>query len=161
MLYRLYQPGDFAQLYAIEERCFEPPVRFTRRYLRQIIESRGSATWIAEEDGKPAGFSVVEWTGEREKSLAYIQTIEVAPEYRRRGIGLELLRRAEASAAAAGALLIWLHVDAENEAALQLYRAQGYEQRGRQEHYYARHRAAEIYCKPLGAAGGETSLRAE
>jgi ribosomal protein S18 acetylase RimI-like enzyme len=149
MLFRHYLPGDFAQLYAIEEICFQPPLRFSRRYMQQIVGSGDSTTWIAEDDGVMAGFAVVECIEDMEGKIAYIQTIEVAPEYRKRGVGAELLRRVGESARAAGAILIWLHVDAENEAAIRLYRAHGYLRQGRREHYYARERAAEIYVKGL------------
>ena len=145
VLYRPYRLGDFAQLYAIEEICFEPPVRFSRRYMQQIIGSKTSATWIAEEDGMMAGFTVIDCREELEGNIAYIQTIEVAPAFRRRGTGAELLRLVDQSARGAEAILVWLHVDAQNEAAIRLYRAHGYQRQGRQEHYYARGRAAEIY----------------
>lgn len=95
------------------------------------------------------GFAVVEWTTEETQNTAYIPTLEVLAEHRRRGIAAELLRRLEESAALAGAGLIWLHVDVENEAAIRLYRGAGYEQKGRHEHYYARYRAAEVYMKGL------------
>ncbi len=154
MHYRLYQLGDFAQIYAIEDVCFLPPVRFGRGTMRELIESPTSATWIAEEDARIVGFAIVEWTLEPAHAAAYIPTIEVLPEQRRRGVGVELLRRLEASATAAGAGLIWLHVDAENEPAIRLYRAQGYQRQGRHEHYYALSRAAEIYMKQITAATG-------
>src|ERR1700760_688329 len=96
--YRLYHPDDFAQFYAIEEICFQPPIRFSRRYLRQIIERSNSVTWVAEQDGRVAGFSVVDFSTEDDRTFAYIQTIEVAPGYRNQGIGTELLRRMEDSA---------------------------------------------------------------
>ncbi len=83
------------------------------------------------------------------ESAAYIQTLEVHPAFRGRGIGAELLCRAEGSARAAGALSIELHVDVENAAAIRLYESHGYTRRGREENYYARHRAAFIYAKPL------------
>jgi len=147
--YRLYNPEDFAQFYAIEEICFQPPVRFSRRYLRQIIERGNSVTWVAEQDGSVAGFSVADFTTEFDHTFAYVQTIEVAPAHRNRGIGSELLRRMEDSARAARATVIWLHVDAANEAAIHLYQAHGYRHQGRQEHYYYRGRAADVYVKPL------------
>jgi ribosomal protein S18 acetylase RimI-like enzyme len=147
--YRHYRPADFAQFYAIEEMCFQPPIRFSRRYLRQIIESGNSATWVAEQDGSVAGFSVADFTTEFDRSFAYIQTIEVAPAHRNQGIGSELLRRTEDSARAGGATVIWLHVDAANEAAIHLYQAHGYRHQGRQEHYYYRGRAADVYMKSL------------
>jgi ribosomal protein S18 acetylase RimI-like enzyme len=148
--YRLYIPGDFPALYAIEEVCFQPPYRFGRRYMRQLVESADGATWIAEEDGRLAGFAIVEWTRQPGGTVAYIQTIEVAPERRGRGVGGQLLRRMEDSAREAGAQAIWLHVDAENAGAIRLYRTHGYLCEGREEHYYARGRAALIYAKPLG-----------
>jgi len=149
MLYRPYQPGDFPALYAVEELCFDLSFRFSRSYMRQIIESRESATWIAEEEGELIAFSIVEWTAGRGEFAAYIQTIEVHPVWRGRGIGGELLGRAEDSARAAGAHNIGLHVDVENIAAIRLYESRGYARRGREEHYYARRRAAFIYAKTL------------
>jgi ribosomal-protein-alanine N-acetyltransferase len=149
MRYRLYRHTDFPQLYAIEELCFQPPLRFPRSYMRSVIENPDSDTWMAEEADQIAGFAIVEWAGLSEDRYGYIQTLEVAPDHRRRGIARELLTRVEESARAAGALTIWLHVDTENAAAIQLYEAHGYEQQGREEHYYARHRAAYVYSKVL------------
>jgi ribosomal protein S18 acetylase RimI-like enzyme len=147
--YRLYTPTDFPALYAVEELCFEPPFRFSRAYMRQLIKSAGTATWIAGEDAELMGFSIVECPAGQSELRAYIQTLEVHPAFRGRGIGAELLIRAEESAHAAGARNIALHVDTENVAAIHLYESRGYERQGREEHYYARHRAAFIYAKPL------------
>lgn len=154
MVYRPYQPDDFAALYAIEETCFQPPLRFPRRYMRQLVSSPRAATWIAEEQGRLAGFAIVEWLEDLSGSAAYIETLEVAPEQRRKGIGVELLRRLEDSARTAGAQAIWLHVDVENAPAIRLYEANGYEYRGREEHYYAHERAALVYAKELMAPAG-------
>ena len=157
MRYRLYQPADFAALYALEELCFEPPVRYSRAWMRKLIANPNSATWIAEETAVEnktmAGFAIVEWTTLPKGTVAYIQTIEVHPASRRRGTAAELLHRVEGSARVAGARSIWLHVDVENAAAIQLYRSRGYAQKGREEHYYARHRPAFIYAKSLASAG--------
>jgi ribosomal-protein-alanine N-acetyltransferase len=151
--YRLYQPGDFPSLYAVEELCFEPPFRFSRSTMRQLIESANSATWIAEDGveskAELIGFSIVEWPEGQRESAAYIQTLEVHPAFRGRGIGAELLIRAEESARLAGAQIITLHVDIENAAAIRLYESRGYARQGREEHYYARHRAAFVYAKPF------------
>lgn len=149
--YRLFQPGDFEPLYAIEEICFQPPFRFGRRLMKALIENPKSATWIAEENDRMTGFAIVEFTPEPEHETAYIQTIEVNPDDRRKGIGLELMRHLEASAVAAGVALIWLHVDTENDPAIHLYRTEGYQLKGRHENYYARSRAADVYLKPLAA----------
>ncbi len=149
MLYRLYQPGDFPSLYGVEELCFDPAFRFSRTYMQQLIESPNAATWIAEENAELIGFSIVEWPEGPDGAAAYIQTLEAHPAFRGRGIGAELLGRAESSARAAGALSIALHVDVENATAIRLYESRGYSRRGREESYYARHRAAFIYAKSL------------
>jgi ribosomal-protein-alanine N-acetyltransferase len=156
MQFRLYQDGDFPRLYAIEAVCFRPPLRFGRGMMRQLVDSAATATWIAEQDGAMLGFAIVEWTQEPDLVTAYIPTIEVLPDRRRRRLGTELLLRLEESAVEAGAGLIWLHVDVENDAAIRLYRASGYVKSGRQEHYYGRYRAAEVYVKEL-VPGGQSS----
>jgi len=150
MFFRLYQPDDFPRLYALEELCFEPPDRFGRRYMRALVQHANAATWIAEEGWQMAGFAIVEWTQRRGGVTAYIQTIEVAPEARGRGVGGELLDRIEGSARAAGAHLIWLHAEAGNAAAIRLYEARGYLCEGRRENFYPEGRAALIYLKRLG-----------
>ena len=151
MLYRPYQPDDFAALYAIEEACFEPLLRFTRRYMRQLLKRADAAAWVVEEEGLMAGFAIVGWSGPPAAIFAYIETIEVLAEMRGKGLGGELLRRIEASALAAGAGLIALHVDAANAAAIRLYEAHGYELAGREENFYPLGRAALIYRKLLAA----------
>ena len=149
MLYRLYMPEDFAALYAIEEVCFQPPLRFSRAYMRQLIGQTNAVTWIAEDGARVCGFGLVEWTLEDTQLAAYIQTIEVIPEARGQGVGEELMRHMESSAHAAGARSIWLHVDVRNAAAIRLYERHGYQHSGRQEGYYGRGAAALIYNKAL------------
>jgi len=149
MLYRRFQPSDLAQLYAIEEACFQPPFRFSRDYMHELVLSTTTATWIAEENGRMAGFAIVDLDPAAGKAVAYIQTIEVAPEWRGQGIGHALLYRMESSAREANARTVWLHVDVENSAAIRLYESHGYIRQRRAENYYARNRAAFVYAKPL------------
>src|SRR5579859_2720511 len=133
---RLYQPADFPQLYAIEQECFQPPFRFARRYMQQLIANPNSATWIAEEDHHMTGFGIVQWSIEDPQTIAYIQTLEVSPTHRKQGIATQLLTRLESSAQAAAAQLLWLHVAETNTPAITLYQAHGYQPQGREENYY-------------------------
>jgi ribosomal-protein-alanine N-acetyltransferase len=149
MHYRLFQPSDFDELYAIEQVCFQPPLRFTRRYMRQLISLKNSATWIAEAGDSMLGFGILEWAQQISGVVAYIATIEVLPAHRGQGIGAELLRRLEGSANAERAIAIWLHVDIENASAIRLYERIGYRNDGRADHFYARNRPAAIYIKDL------------
>ena len=90
MNYRLFQPDDFHDLYAIEELCFQPPQRFTRRYMRQLLDSPEAATWVTEHGQTMTGFAIIEWSLQVTGIVAYIATIEILPEYRGKGIGAEL-----------------------------------------------------------------------
>jgi len=149
MLFRLFQPDDFEALCAIEEVCFEPPLRFSRRYIGRLVEASNTATWIAELGGRIAGFAIVEWTPHAEGGTAYLVTIEVAPAARSRGAGSELLRLAEASAVKADARFLWLHVDETNATAIRLYQSRGYSYHAAEKDYYAPGRDALIYGKSL------------
>jgi ribosomal protein S18 acetylase RimI-like enzyme len=117
--------------------------------MRQLVSSADSAAWIAEDGDGMAGFAIVEWPAEHRMAMAYLQTIEVAPGRRGQGVGAELLRRVEASARAAGAQSIWLHVSAENAGAIRLYEAAGYRGEGREEDYYGPGMAGLVYGKEL------------
>lgn len=149
MNYRLYREDDFTQLYEIELACFEPPIRFSRQTMRKFLSDSASAAWIAEEDGQMAGFAIVYWAQAPEQPLAYIQTLEVAPAQRNRGVARELLRRIEESARDAGAHVIWLHVAESNAAAIRLYEAHGYGSQGREANYYAQGIHALLYAKAI------------
>jgi [ribosomal protein S18]-alanine N-acetyltransferase len=151
MLFRRYSADDFQALYAIEERCFEPRFRFGRGYMQHLIRNPEAITWIAEEDGVMAGFAIVAWGKGVNTDGGYLQTIEVLPAFRGRGIGEKLIGLAEVSAWSWNADILSLHVDAENEAAIGLYEKCGYRRRGRRENYYARGRSALLYEKRLDA----------
>ena len=71
---------------------------------------------------------------------------------RGRGIGGELLGRAEDSARAAGAHSIWLHVDAENSAAIRLYEATATRARAGKSTTTRATAPAFVYAKPLSPA---------
>jgi len=149
MIYRLYKPEDFEAVYGIEELCFQPPLTFGRRYMRWLVQAQNAATWVAEDDGALTGFAIIEWTQAISEVTAYIQTIEVLPDFHRRGIGRELLKHMEVSAYEVGASSIWLHVAVENAGAIQLYETHDFVRAGSEENYYAPGHGAYIYRKPL------------
>jgi ribosomal-protein-alanine N-acetyltransferase len=66
--------------------------------------------------------------------LAWIATLAVLPEYRRRGIGRTLLQTCEEQLKVAQ---IRLNVRASNQAAVHLYKEAGYQKTGLWKNYYA------------------------
>jgi ribosomal protein S18 acetylase RimI-like enzyme len=155
VVYRLYRDEDFTPLYEIEQACFLPPLRFPRSYMRKLIQSSHTATWIAEEEGRMTGFAIVEWAPSGEQTIAYIQTLEVAAGDRKRGIGEQLLLHLETSARKAGADIVWLHVAEQNSSAIRLYEAHGYLHQGREEGYYDAGVHALTYAKTLADSRSE------
>lgn len=154
MHYRLYQPEDFSALYLLEEQCFTPRERFSRRWMRQLIAAPCSATWMAAPEQNAAeealaGFAIVEWSREAEDRVAYLHTLEVSARFRRQGVGAELLRHCIASAQTAEAATFWLHVAEENAAAQALYQSLGFVAQQREEHYYGHGRHALICARVL------------
>jgi [ribosomal protein S18]-alanine N-acetyltransferase len=80
---------------------------------------------------------------------AEILTFAVQAAIRRRGIGKRLLREAMATAAARGAVRIFLEVSEGNQAARSLYKAAGFRAAGRRRVYYADGTDALVMMAPL------------
>ncbi len=136
-------------MYAIEEACFEPAVRFSRGLMRSLSLDPDCRTWMGMLDGIRVGFAVVGLRGESDPTAAYIWTIEVLPAFRRRGVARELLKGVESSAVQAGCASIELHVSERNSDALALYEGAGYVRAGIQRQYYGRREDAFLYRKSL------------
>src|ERR1700688_2092925 len=56
---RLFADGDLRALYAIEEACFEPAVRFSRVLMRSLAHDPDCRTWVGIADNVRAGFAIV------------------------------------------------------------------------------------------------------
>lgn len=116
------------------ERRGELSLETLRDQARKNIErfhrnaKKPEAAFIAEVCGVRAGFIWVSTeiglgTGE---FCGWVLDIYVRPEHRRRGIGSMLLSKAEEWARKQNAGSLWLNAGAENEAALALYRHEGF-----------------------------------
>lgn len=83
---------------------------------------------------------------------AEILTIGVAPPARRRGLARALLAAALAAARARGAETVFLEVEADNAAAIALYRAAGFIAAGRRRDYYGAGRDALLFSLRLSGS---------
>jgi len=100
----------------------------------------------AVEAGKMIGF--VAGDPKPSDGIAWIATIGVAPEFRRRGIGRDLLRACEARMKQPR---LRLSVRASNQAAIRLYEQEGYERVEVWHGYYRDGEAAIVMQKMRGA----------
>ncbi len=103
-----------------------------RSFYFEVTSNPAARCWVAEAEGRVVGMIVV-WMIVDE---AHIATIATHPDFRRQGIGDELMTHALVSALSEGAVKSLLEVRASNEAAQTLYRRFGYVEDGRRPRYY-------------------------
>jgi [ribosomal protein S18]-alanine N-acetyltransferase len=149
MQLRPYNPDDFDELYSVEERCFEMPLRFDREYMLELLTRPGSIAFVVEEQRSIVAFAIASLHTKTNLCIAYIETIEVLAEFRSRGLARKLLAQLEASAEAQRASKILLHVDCLNEIAVRLYETSGYSKVKERVHFYPNGNTAFVYQKSL------------
>ncbi|MBP9822332.1 MAG: GNAT family N-acetyltransferase [Candidatus Pacebacteria bacterium] len=99
-------------------------------HLLSQIKEQGGKLFVAEVDQKVVGFVVVRIDTEEspcvdKKKVAYIPDLSVMGDYRNKGIGAELLKKAEGFAVGEGFSDIYLDVSVGNQA-ISLYKRSGY-----------------------------------
>lgn len=158
MIFRPYRSDDLAALFALDEACFEPPFRFSRAAMRRFAEAKKARVVIAEEDGL-AGFCIVHVERVEGGRVGYVVTLDVAEQWRRKGLAGELMRRVEAEAHEAGCWAMVLHVFVGNDGAIRFYERCGYERWEKAIGFYGEGGDAWVYRKALGEGmaltGGE------
>ena len=114
---RGYRVGDLAAICRLDEACFATEFRFSRGSMRRFVERKGAIVVVAEwfldgetrrvSGSKMVGFVVVHVEG---TGRGYVVTLDVAEEWRRRGLAGKMMDEAERRARAAGAGGMGLHV---------------------------------------------------
>jgi ribosomal protein S18 acetylase RimI-like enzyme len=101
----------------------------TAAWLDANIEDRRIEAFVAQVDGEFVGFATVATVPASPRLGCFwqIRDLCVAPGHRRRGIARALLDAIRDAATAASAVRVSLLTEADNEAALRLYAASGYE----------------------------------
>ena len=125
--------ADLPALLALEQRSFRGD-RLSARQFRH--HQRNPAAWfaVAGPPGDPQGMALVFFR--RGSRVARLYSILVAPAARGRGLGLRLLRAAEAAAQRRGCRELRLEVRVDNATALGLYEGAGYRRLARLPRYY-------------------------
>ena len=118
----------------IEKKCFPKKVAYSKRQIEYLILNANSDCLIEKEDGVIRAFLIVTY---RQRSLTCnIETIDVDPSFKNRGIGLKLLKAAELEMKRRGMRWSQLEVSEGNEAALKVYKNAGYKFKEKLESYY-------------------------
>jgi ribosomal-protein-alanine N-acetyltransferase len=118
----------------IEKKCFPGKVAYSKCQLEYLILNVNSDCLVEKEDGVIRAFLIVTY---RQRSLTCnIETIDVDPSFKNRGIGLKLLKAAEVEMKRRGMRWSQLEVSEGNEAALKVYKNAGYTFKEKLEGYY-------------------------
>jgi [ribosomal protein S18]-alanine N-acetyltransferase len=119
---REFRTADFDRLWELDQECFQPGIAYSRLELMHFIRRQDAATLVAECDGKIAGFTI----GEHWHHRGHIITLDVSQDFRRQGIGSQLIRACEKHFARRGCALILLETAVNNLGAISFYKRHGY-----------------------------------
>lgn len=122
--------ADSAALVAIERRCFSDP--WSEPSFRESLATDWTFGLVAETDRGIAGYLI----GREAAGSGEILNLAVAPEFRRRGIGAELLEEGLLEFQERGAHEVFLEVRESNRSAQSLYLARGFRPVGQRASYY-------------------------
>ncbi len=149
MRLRGYRAEDLDAIQKLDEICFEPPFCFSRSAMRRFTEARRARVVLAEEKKILAGFVVVHLQKTAHGPVGYVVTLDVSPEFRRRGVATQLMREAARLAGSEHCVALMLHVFTGNEPAIRFYTQDGFLRSHLEEGYYGPAKDAWVLYKPL------------
>ena len=131
VLIRRMRLEDVPAVHAIDVLSFSLPWP-ERSFRFELTENPTSRGWVTEVDGRVAAMLVLWFIVDE----AHIATIAVHPDFRRQGLGEQILIHALRAVQDEGARRVFLEVRAGNFAAQALYKKYGFEIAGVRRGYY-------------------------
>jgi ribosomal-protein-alanine N-acetyltransferase len=121
---RLARPADAAAIASLSRDLIEYGLRWrwTPMRIAASIRAPNANVLVACIYGKIVGFAIMRYGDD----VAHLDLLAVAPPYRRRGVGRQLLAWLEKCAVVAGIFSVALEVRAGNEEAQLFYKRMGY-----------------------------------
>ena len=116
------------------------------------VGGRQSMSWVAEVDGKPAGYLIAYDKVLDDALITYVGGVGVLPQYRGQGLGTSLVLSVLSTHST-----VWLHVRFNNAAAIGLYQKLGMRELCRISRFYADGDDAVVMATPDLASGPITS----
>ena len=129
------------------------PDGFSRKRIAALIES--GEMYLAVLDGRPAGTFTLQWSdtetwGDVPDDAGYIHGLAIRREFAGKGLGREMLRRAEHMVSRSEREYLRLDCVADNDALNEYYRQAGFARRGSA---MVRGLAVSLYEKRAGVSG--------
>lgn len=126
--------SDLTELYELELACFGADA-FSRRQLKYLLEQAKGEFWLSRNEQQISTYLIV--LKRKNSNGLRLYSLAVAPSFRGKGSGEQLLLKAEERARELDRQFLYLEVNETNAAAIQLYLRRGYEVFGERKSYYA------------------------
>ena len=153
---RQAEQADLLDVFRLERATFTQPWPFSA--FESFLGEGGFLVAHVGPSPDIVGYVVSDTTPNYGRDIGHVKDLAVHPHARGQGLGRTLLRRALETLAIDGAALVKLEVRATNDAALALYRSEGFEPLRRIPRYYADGEDAFVMVLDLsewGASGGD------
>ncbi|MCC7208856.1 MAG: ribosomal protein S18-alanine N-acetyltransferase [Anaerolineae bacterium] len=144
---RPFTPADLQAVLRLEKRVF--PLDAYGRYEFLNLYRWGRETFLVAVQGERLVGYVAALLNDSEKE-GYIASVAVDPEQRRAGLGTRLMNTVVDKLRAEGVASVALHVRAENEPAIGMYRRLGFDVEQVEPHYYPDGMDALVMRRVLG-----------
>lgn len=123
------------ELYGIEKQCFKLEA-FSKQQIAYLLTDYNSVSLAARVNNELAGFIIGQIEVEQSVTAGHIITLDIAPNYHRKGVAQKLLQEIEAIFKEKGIKECRLEVREDNAAALNLYQKAGYQKISKLDNYY-------------------------
>lgn len=145
IFFRPATKDDIPELVALDHLCFPKEQAYGAHVFMDILNWPGALHIVAEHKGQIIGFVA----GIPDKIFIHMITLDVHPDFRRKGLGNRLMDMIESMSKDLNAKLVVLEVGVDNEAAINLYLARGYTTNGTLKNYYSNGKHAYVMSKLL------------
>jgi ribosomal-protein-alanine N-acetyltransferase len=129
---RQYEARDFGALFKLDQTCFPPGISYSKLSLQYFLNLPAADCLVAQDEKTIAGFLLAE----ANPPLAHIITLDVAPKYRRAGVGTALLTEIENHFQYKEVHSVLLETAVDNEGAIAFWQHHGYRTEAVLKRYY-------------------------
>jgi len=136
---------DVDAFYELDNLCFEEGIAYPKEVFSYYLKLKNFLCYVIEEQNKIVAFIIANY----QKSYAQIITIDVHPDYRRKGYGKRLMKLVEEELIKVNVKFIFLYVAENNNSAIKLYEKLGYEIHDKVPNYYKQNLDAYVMIKNL------------
>jgi len=138
---------DLDALVAIENRAFAID-RFSRRSFRYLLTKANAETLVDERNGKVCGYAMLLFNVGT--SMARLYSLAIDPDYQGKGLGHDLVTRAEQVAIGRDCITLRLEIRKDNIPSISFFERHGYKKFGVLKDYYEDHMEGLRFEKSLG-----------